>query len=209
MFVRYLKKKLTLIEILPLLVNFLFRHLEVLIVDYFQTIKKLLVQEQTSVLNCAPPSPLPANVLTLSFAQLGGDSIAAMRLAGLFDEHFNRVVSVQAIMTEPLQNILQLVLLKAHGVEVQTPSIDWSKEIVLDFINSDSHRHSQHPVVPTDGSTSVFLTGATGFLGQFILLELLKNPKCRHIYCLVRGTEGMVTKLTLNILGLLLRPIMF
>ena len=168
--------------------------------DYFQTLAK----SSTS----APPSPLPANVLTLSFTQLGGDSIAAMRLAGLFDEHFNRVVSVQAIMTEPLQNILQLVLIKAHGVEVQTPSIDWSKEIVLDFINSDSHRHSQHPV-PTDGSTSVFLTGATGFLGQFILLELLKNPKCRHIYCLVRGTEGMVTKLTLNILGLLLRPFMF
>ena len=177
-----------------------FRPLEAAIVDYFQTLAK----SSTS----APPSPLPANVLTVSFTQLGGDSIAAMRLAGLFDEHFNRVVSVQAIMTEPLQNILQLVLIKAHGVEVQTPSIDWSKEIVLDFINADSHRRSQHSIT-IDGSTSVFLTGATGFLGQFILLELLKNPKCHHIYCLVRGTEGMVTKLTLNILGLLLRPIMF
>lgn len=156
--------------------------------DYFQALQTKLIQK--SLPTCVPPAPLPANVLTVSFTQLGGDSIAAMRLAGLFDEHFNKLVSVQAIMTEPLQNILQLVLIKAPGVEIQATPIDWSKEIILDFIATDSHRRSQ--VSTLQEGTSMFLTGATGFLGQFILLELLKNPKCHQIYCLVRGTKGIM-----------------
>ena len=118
-----------------------------------------------------------------------------MRLASLFDEHFNKMVSVQAIMTEPLQNILQLVVIKTPGVEVQTScSIDWKKEIMtLDFSGSDTGKNYAVPVLSE--SNSVLLTGATGFLGQFILLELLSNPKCLHIYCLVRGTaKGTETK---------------
>ncbi|CAO3703734.1 unnamed protein product [Rhizopus stolonifer] len=36
----------------------------------------------------------------------------------------------------------------------------------------------------------VLLTGATGSLGSFILLELLKNEKIKKVYCMVRGEES-------------------
>ncbi|KAL5489135.1 hypothetical protein EMCRGX_G018193 [Ephydatia muelleri] len=161
------------------------RPLEVLIVEYFQKLANLT---PALLPECTPPPPLPPNLLSVSFTQLGGDSISAMRLANLFDEHFNKLVSVQAIMTEPLKNILQLVLIKTPGVEVQTSySIDWKKEIILDFSGTHSHKHSSVPVLSE--CNTVLLTGATGFLGQFILLELLTNPKCNLIYCLVRSTK--------------------
>ena len=169
---------------------FYFRPLEVLIVEYFQKLANLT---PALLPECTPPPPLPPNLLSVSFTQLGGDSISAMRLANLFDEHFNKLVSVQAIMTEPLHNILQLVLIKNPGVEVQTSySIDWKKEIILDFSVTHSHKHSSVPVLSE--CNTVLLTGATGFLGQFILLELLTNPKCNLIYCLVRSTKGRRTE---------------
>ena len=162
-----------------------FRPLEVLVIDHFKSLANLSPHDVTKHL---PSQKLPETVLTMSFTQLGGDSIAAMKFASLIEEHFNRQVSVQAIMVEPLQNILQLVVNKPISFDASSPSINWSKEVLLDFV---THQHQKDSTSSAQSETkTVFMTGATGFLGRYILLELLKNPKCHLVYCLVRNTIG-------------------
>jgi thioester reductase-like protein len=49
-----------------------------------------------------------------------------------------------------------------------------------------------HPVVGNPAEpNAVFLTGATGFIGAFLLVELLEKTQAT-IYCLVRGSENEV-----------------
>lgn len=163
-----------------------FRPLEALVIDHFKSLSNLSPQNVTKHL---PSQKLPETVLTMSFTQLGGDSIAAMKFASLIEEHFNRQVSVQAIMVEPLQNILQLVVNKPISFDASSPSINWSKEVLLDFV---THHQKDSTSSAQSEAKTVFMTGATGFLGRYILLELLKNPKCHLVYCLVRNTIGIL-----------------
>ncbi|ESK92904.1 aminoadipate-semialdehyde dehydrogenase [Moniliophthora roreri MCA 2997] len=44
------------------------------------------------------------------------------------------------------------------------------------------------PALPSAAETTVFLTGATGFLGAFILHNLLANLNVKKVICLVRGS---------------------
>ena len=44
------------------------------------------------------------------------------------------------------------------------------------------------------GSSTILLTGCTGFLGRHILLELLSSDLCGRVYCHARGKdEGVWT----------------
>ena len=169
--------------------SFNFRPLEALVIDHFKSLANINPQNITKY---QPQQSLPQIELTISFTQLGGDSIAAMRLASLIEEHFNRQISVQAIMAEPLQNILQLVVNKPLNL-IESCSINWSKDVSLNFIIQDGIQDNSSSFVQSE-KNDVFITGATGFLGRFILLELLKNPKCHLVYCLVRNTKGTVLK---------------
>ena len=166
----------------------LFRPLEVLVIDHFASIANISAQILTKDL----PQPLPKITLTVSFTQLGGDSIAAMRLASLIEEHFNRQISVHTIMAEPLQNILRLIVNKPLSFIESCSPINWSKEVLLDFVTQESQDDSSSSA--HSEKINVFMTGATGFLGRFILLELLRNPKCHLVYCLARNTNGTVFK---------------
>ncbi|XP_019858162.1 PREDICTED: carboxylic acid reductase-like isoform X1 [Amphimedon queenslandica] len=42
----------------------------------------------------------------------------------------------------------------------------------------------------TDDQIKILLTGSTGFLGRFILWNLLNSEKCGLVYCLCRGDNG-------------------
>ena len=41
-----------------------------------------------------------------------------------------------------------------------------------------------------DSNITVLLTGCTGFLGKFVLMELLKDSRVCKVYCHFRGTES-------------------
>ena len=166
-----------------------FRPLEALVIDHLKSLANINPPILTEYL--LPPQPLPEKILNLSFTQLGGDSIAAMRLASLIEEHFNRQIAVQAIMAEPLQNIFQRVVHKPLSFIDSRSTINWNKECLLDCITKEEIQDDQSSLVYSD-KINVFMTGATGFLGRFILLELLRNTKCNKIYCLVRNTKGTV-----------------
>lgn len=78
-----------------------------------------------------------------------------------------------------------------------------------DFLNWKSivqFSHSHNNDYNSGTEKVVFLTGATGFLGGFILSDLLKSTNY-HIWCLVRAADvdsGMVKlKANLESLGIL------
>ncbi|AUX43536.1 hypothetical protein SOCE26_049860 [Sorangium cellulosum] len=70
--------------------------------------------------------------------------------------------------------------------EVSTANaLDWQAEAVLDPTIRFLRSPSAHVTEPQ----RIFLTGATGFLGAFVLDELLRTSKA-DIYCLVREDEN-------------------
>ena len=67
--------------------------------------------------------------------------------------------------------------------------IDFEAEAQLDRTIQFPHALSQHALTPT----SVFLTGATGFLGAYLLDELLHQTEAT-VYCLVRASDADTAK---------------
>ena len=55
--------------------------------------------------------------------------------------------------------------------------------------NRVSEQELAPPVAPLDFK-EVFLTGATGFVGRFLLRDLLQQDKSRVVHCLVRATDA-------------------
>ena len=152
---------------------------------------------------------LPANFMANSFAELGGDSLAATRFSTLVDEHLYLKIPVEVILKQPLMKLLDFIRSKdsrlqyageyhftqsssSHMSDSMThKSIDWVKEASLDNLKLHELRQTVGNRSTSKETCSVFLTGATGFLGRFILLELLQNNHCDRIYCLVQNKPGM------------------
>ena len=150
-----------------------------------------------------------------TFSQLGGDSLAAMRLSALVEEHLHAHVSVEAILKQPLCDILEIIgeqqvnylvgethigqqhstgagikgTVRQHQT-VAGHAVKWEDEISLKDAGLEQcqHKSSNSTKKCNAREMVVFLTGATGFLGQFILVELLQ--KCCKVYCLVRRKGG-------------------
>ena len=159
-----------------------------------------------------PNTSLPANFMVNSFAELGGDSLAATKFSTLINEHFCLKISVEIILKQPLMKLLDIICTKNSHVQyageyhfsseaqsfsphvsdsVTPKSVDWVKEASLDHLKLHELGQSSGNYSASKSTNSVFLTGATGFLGRFILLELLQNNHCDRIYCLVQSKPGM------------------
>src|SRR2546428_11489726 len=71
--------------------------------------------------------------------------------------------------------------------------IDFAAEAQLDRTIQFPHALSQHALTPM----TVFLTGATGFLGAYLLDELLHKTEAT-VYCLVRASDADTGKQRLS-----------
>jgi amino acid adenylation domain-containing protein/thioester reductase-like protein len=124
-----------------------------------------------------------------SFFELGGDSLISVHLFARIRETLGIHIPLFYLFKDPtitgiikaidtLQQLGEQVAINDHTV------IDLQAEVILDYDILAS--------VPFSGSVSepkqILLTGATGFLGAFLLYELLqKTPAI--IYCLVRASS--------------------
>jgi thioester reductase-like protein len=129
-----------------------------------------------------------------NFFDLGGHSLAAAQLSSRVEEGFGVHVSMPLFMEDPTLGGLceRIEALQRGGTDGRTqPSEDLHAEAVLD--------PDIAPQSSTDGARTlrdtgnVFLTGATGFLGAFLLDELLSGTEAR-VHCLVRprgDADGM------------------
>ncbi|OQK16460.1 hypothetical protein AU255_00700 [Methyloprofundus sedimenti] len=119
------------------------------------------------------------------FFGLGGHSILATQLLFKIRESFSCNLPLLDLFQSPtLASQAQLLVADNVNEDSNVDSIDWKEEARLDdSIRPDSQYH------PISNIKSIFLTGATGYLGVFLLKELLQQTSI-DIYCLVRSSTS-------------------
>jgi amino acid adenylation domain-containing protein/thioester reductase-like protein len=124
-----------------------------------------------------------------NFFELGGHSLLTTRLIVKIREAFQIDLPLRILFESPtvesLANTLENMLLANTSTIVQQINIiDFAAEAVLDSIIVPE----LNPVTATKEPNSILLTGSTGFLGAFLLYELLQQTPA-DIYCLVRAAN--------------------
>lgn len=117
-----------------------------------------------------------------NFFDFGGHSLLAVELTIIIEEIFRVQLMVKDIYEYP--TVAELIKFINHGPEDVLPSVSIKEDAFLDpSIIPASDKKS----LSLNDATSIFITGTTGFLGAFLLDELLSSTEDHvKIYCLVR-----------------------
>ncbi|MGF1480497.1 MAG: amino acid adenylation domain-containing protein [Cyanophyceae cyanobacterium] len=125
---------------------------------------------------------LEAISLTDNFFEIGGHSLLAIQLLTLVQQTFAVDVQLKYLFEMPTlaEQASFIADLRAGLPMPNGDSIDLEREAILDSAIIPTQQ------VASGEPTAIFLTGATGFLGAFLLYELLQQTDAT-IYCLVRA----------------------
>ncbi|PYI01456.1 acetyl-CoA synthetase-like protein [Aspergillus sclerotiicarbonarius CBS 121057] len=142
------------------------------------------------------------------FFDLGGHSLSLADLSSRMSRHFGfRVPIARLAENSTLTGHLQTVraIRDGHTAAVQA---DLPAVLRADSTLDDDIRPSKATIRSIDQADTVLLTGVTGFLGAFLLHDLLESTSA-HIICLVRFTDptdddqpGGVARIRRNLLDL-------
>jgi thioester reductase-like protein len=112
-----------------------------------------------------------------NFFDLGGHSFLVLTTLFRINEHFGSELTVTDFYRSPT---IRDLAARIGGDTNEDAVIDLSKEAILDdeIVAGAGLRR-----IPAQ---AILLTGATGFVGRFLLAQLLRDTKAK-IYCLVRG----------------------
>nr|XP_036580422.1 non-ribosomal peptide synthetase [Colletotrichum truncatum]KAF6788334.1 non-ribosomal peptide synthetase [Colletotrichum truncatum] len=121
----------------------------------------------------------------------GMDSIQVISLSTFVRKTYNVSLPVQKYMNSAatIRDIAKWIAEDRH-VTQHEDGVDLLREIDI-YDESLASLHPQsltHPPI-TKTPQIIFLTGATGFLGNALLAQLLKRPETRKVIALVRGTN--------------------
>ena len=141
-----------------------------------------------------------------SFFDLGGDSISAMRAIAAINTAFDAELAVRTLFEQPSVAALSLqltgdagsdVVAAPKGVSYLSVHGDvigevYARDLTLDkFIDAATLRTARALPRPTGQVQTVLLTGATGFLGRYLLLDWLQRMRRVDdtVICLVRANS--------------------
>lgn len=147
------------------------------ILEDTKTIQTWLIQKIAQQLQVSPETINIKSPLT----KYGLDSVQVVNISGDLEAWLGRNISPTLLWDYP--TIEQISLYLTGELESKPPEIiDLQKEIVLNSrISAGSN-----PVYSINSPNSILLTGSTGFLGAFLLEELLKQSQA-NVYCLIRA----------------------
>jgi thioester reductase-like protein len=123
--------------------------------------------------------------LHLNFFHLGGNSLLAVQLANQISDTFQIELPLNHLFEAPTIATLSRILeqLQKEGASgVPSAELDLASEAVLDA----EIQLKEGEICPVTQPQDILLTGATGYLGTFLLHELLHQTQAK-IYCLVRA----------------------
>ncbi|MBW4564794.1 MAG: amino acid adenylation domain-containing protein [Mojavia pulchra JT2-VF2] len=118
-----------------------------------------------------------------NFFELGGHSLLTTQLLAKVKEAFNLDISLRSLLEKPTVAGLAENIDRVCQTEVEHPTLDLKAETVLD---QTIYPQTVGKFIPEP--KAILLTGATGFLGAFLLAELLQQTTA-DIYCLVRSDK--------------------
>lgn len=122
------------------------------------------------------------------FLSLGGDSLGIMSVIAKLEDKYAVELDPRAVLTVPTpESIAALV------VSVKNESADEAdnlSSVTVDLISEailpdDICAHDEY-LKHADECASIFLTGATGFLGAFLIKDILTRSPDTVVYCLTR-----------------------
>ncbi len=118
-----------------------------------------------------------------SFFELGGHSLLISKILLSVQKTFQKKIDMPSFLETPtIANLARIIQNKTNFKKGHTPQFLKDANISLkDVVNHD-------PKLKLAKTNAVLLTGATGFLGVFLLQDLFNYTKS-DIYCLVRADD--------------------
>ena len=116
-----------------------------------------------------------------TFCSLGGHSLMALHLIHEVQTEFELEVPMSLFLEKPTISGVAQVIEELRQKGDQANAVDFDQEMILDASIT-------LPAQPEVTTPQIFLTGATGFLGTYLLSELLQQTR-GDVYCLVRATS--------------------
>jgi L-aminoadipate-semialdehyde dehydrogenase len=161
------------------------------------------------------PSPPPHIPLDENFFDMGGHSILATRLIFEMRKAFTDIaIPLGVIFEKPTIKGLSSEIERLKSADFGVAGKDEKEKSEKNVPNGDANVYSSDldvlsprlassyhapPIDFTEKKVAVFLTGATGFLGTFVLRDLLSRPdRVDKVICLVRGKDLDGAKARLN-----------
>jgi amino acid adenylation domain-containing protein/thioester reductase-like protein len=112
-----------------------------------------------------------------NFFELGTHSILVLKALSMINKKFSCALRIQELYANPtIRELAQRIA----GGEAQEEYVDLMQESALD---EDIAACPGEPCIPP---RTVLLTGATGFIGRYLLAQLLRDTSAT-VYCLVRA----------------------
>ncbi|HKP51514.1 MAG TPA: amino acid adenylation domain-containing protein [Chloroflexia bacterium] len=132
--------------------------------------------------------PLERISIHSNFFDLGGHSLLVTQVATRISNRLGVDLPLRSLFEEPTVAGLARIIELAHVSDLSKVTgpqrVDWDSEIALD----PAIRPDLVPLGNVTEPEAIFITGASGFLGAFVLYELLRQTDAR-VYCLVRARD--------------------
>ncbi|KAK6510265.1 hypothetical protein TWF481_004982 [Arthrobotrys musiformis] len=133
-----------------------------------------------------PPSFIkPAD----NYFSLGGTSLQSATLILKIRKEFGVAVTTNALYRNPTLSSMAEYLDRGAAAEEDT---DTKAAMQSDALLSESLRPLDGPIPDwrSPGEGNVFVTGATGYLGAYLVHSLLRMPEVKKIQCLIRARDS-------------------
>ncbi|KAL6812511.1 hypothetical protein J3E69DRAFT_348791 [Trichoderma sp. SZMC 28015] len=149
---------------------------------------------------------LPAESISVddNFYYLGGDSIRIVTLAKAILDEYEVTLGLSILNSKhtTVSRMAKFVENARENAPEGSPIMDLMEKIqsvVRGISANTSNNLAKHSIVKPSNNSTVFLTGATGFLGTELLRQLLRNSSIKSVIALVRcnspqhGLERIIT----------------
>ncbi|MGA7050378.1 MAG: carboxylic acid reductase [Mycobacterium sp.] len=185
--------------------------------DRLRELRELVSSQPTTDTVCAAAGALLGSIGSapapdVHFTELGGDSLSALTFADALEDIFGVEVPVGVIISpsSDLQGIADYVnaqqetdsdrptFASVHGAGSTTVC---ASDLTLDkFIDVATLAHAPTLPGPPANISTVLLTGATGYLGRYLLLDWLHRVKGSggKVICLVRAKDDAAARARLD-----------